>query len=206
MKFTFKALIYSFLFICLSSAANAQINVPDSVRISIGAELASTTGTDFGTGVNTPSGGTAASAYNNGVGISLHVDVPVMSQLYVTASAGYITFLASKSAGYSQQAITGNKLPDFNTIPLKIGLKLLLGNRFYVQAEAGETILANKAAVYALYSNAFTWSPQLGLVLPLKKRHTYIDAGIRYESTQTFYNNSNTNNFWALRIAYAFNL
>jgi hypothetical protein len=206
MKITFKALVYSFLFICLGSAANAQINVPDSVRIGLGAELLSTTGTAFGTGVNVASGGNAASAYNYGAGFSLHVDVPVLSQLYVTATAGYLSFFASKDGVNSQQAITNKALPNFNLIPLKIGAKLLLGNRFYVAAEAGETILANKTDLYALYSNSFTWAPQIGLVLPLKKRHTYIDTGVRFESTSSFYNNSAHNTFWGLHVAYAFNL
>ncbi|MCC8424822.1 hypothetical protein [Mucilaginibacter sp. UR6-11] len=206
MKITVKALVYSVLFISLGSVANAQINVPDSVRISIGAEITSTTGTDFGTGVNVASGGNAASAYNYGAGLSFHIDVPVLSQLYLTATAGYISFFPTKDGVYSQQAITNSPLPNFNIIPLKIGAKLLLGNRFYVGAEAGETLLANKTALYALYSNSFTWAPQIGLVLPLKKRHTYIDTGLRFESTSSFYNNSTHNTFWGLHVAYAFNL
>jgi hypothetical protein len=206
MKITLKAIIYSFLFTCLASAANAQINVPDSVRIGIGAELTSATGTKFGTNVNVVSGGTAAAAYNYGAGFSLNVDVPIMSALYLTASAGYISFFTTKDANTSQQAITNKALPNFNLIPLKIGAKVLLGNRFYVGAEAGETILANKTDLYALYSNSFTWAPQIGLVLPLKKRHTYIDTGLRFESTSSFYNNSVHNSFWGLHIAYAFNL
>ena len=206
MKITVKAFIYSFLFICLGSAAHAQINVPDSIRVGLGAELTSATGTGFGTGVTTDAGGTASAAYSYGAGLALRVDIPVLSHVYATATAGYISFFPTGKSSYSQQAISKTSLPDFNTIPVKIGLKWLLGNRFYVQGEVGETLLANKKELYALYGNSVTWSPQIGLVLPLKKRHTYIDAGLRYERTESFYNDSNHNTFWALHVAYEFNL
>ncbi|MES2426433.1 MAG: hypothetical protein V4560_05645 [Bacteroidota bacterium] len=206
MKITLKALIYSFLFVCIGSAAKAQIMVPDSLRIGLGVEATSTLGTDFGTNVNTTAGGTASSAYNYGAGLSLRVDVPVLSKLYVTATAGYISFIPSSNGSSSQQAISGASLPNFNTIPLKLGVKLLIGNRFYVHGEAGETILANKKELYAIYSNSFTWAPEIGMVFPLKKRHTYIDGGIRVETTSSFYNDSYHSSFWALHLTYAFNL
>jgi hypothetical protein len=207
MKITLKTLIYALLFICFTTAAKAQLNVPDSLRIGIGAEIASTTTTNFGTGVIAPSGGTAAAAYTYGAGVSLRVDIPVIFRLGATVSAGYTSFFANSNAQYSQQAISGINLPNFNIIPLKIGLKAFIGgDRFYVQGEVGETLIANKADVYATYTNSFTWAPGLGLVLPLKKRHTYIDGGIRIENTASFYNANNTNTFWALHVAYAFNL
>lgn len=207
MKITLKALVYSFLLIFTVTAAKAQRTVPDSLRIAVGGELFSTTGTNFGTDINIPSGEQAASAYNYGAGLSLRVDIPVLSGLLVTASAGYNTYFTTANANKSQQAIANAKLPNFNTIPLKVGLKVFIGgDRFYGHAEVGETLLANKKALYAMYGNAFTWSPGIGLIFPLKKHHTYIDGGIRFESAQTFYDNKNNNNFWALHIAYAFNL
>jgi hypothetical protein len=207
MKITLKTLVYSFLFIFISSAAKAQLSVPDSLRIGIGGELFSTTGSNFGTDVNVPANSEAGAAYNYGAGVSLRVDIPVISSLFVTASAGYNTYFKSKNADKSQQAITNGSLPNFNTIPLKVGLKVFIGgDRFYAHGEVGETLLANKKALYAIYSNSFTWSPGIGLIFPLQKRHTYIDGGIRFESASTFYNNKTTNNFWALHVAYAFNL
>ncbi|WP_214073698.1 hypothetical protein [Mucilaginibacter sp. dw_454] len=206
MKITFKAFVYAIVFTCFCSAANAQINVPDSLRISLGVNFASTTGNSFGTGVNVATDGTASSPYKFGTGLNLGVEVPVMSSFYLTASAGYVSFIKSGIIKSSQQSITNVPTQNFNTIPLKIGAKLLIGNRFYVAAEAGETLLANKKELYALYGDAFTWAPQIGLVLPLKQHHRYIDAGFRYETTSTFYGDSNHNSFWALRVAYAFNL
>lgn len=209
MKITFKAFVYALVFTCFCSAAKAQIIIPDSVRIGFGVNLASTTGNSFGVGVNKAIGDDAKSAYNFGAGVSLNVDIPaiLLSNMYVTASAGYMSFLKSGNASKSQQAITGKKTPDFNTIPVKLGLKYIIGNRFYVNAEAGETFLANKNQLYAMYGNAFTWAPSIGLVMPFKKHHhQYIDANLRYESTETFYNDGGKNNFWALRVTYAFNL
>jgi hypothetical protein len=91
-------------------------------------------------------------------------------------------------------------------MPLKFGYKYFLMKNFYVQGEAGETMILNKAAVYATNSYAFTYSPGAGMLFKLKKRHNYIDAGIRYEGVSSFYNDSDKYNFWALHISYAFNL
>jgi len=206
MKITFKALVYVVVFTCFFSAAKAQIIVPDSLRIGLGASIASTTGNSFGVGVNKAIGDEAKSAYNFGAGLALNVDVPVFPSMYITASAGYMSFFKSANASKSQQAITNVPTPNFNTIPLKLGYKFIIGNRFYIQAEAGETLLANKTQLYAMYGNAFTWSPHIGLLFPLKQRHRYIDADLRYESAETFYNDNLKNNFWALRVTYSFNL
>ncbi|MFD2143957.1 hypothetical protein [Mucilaginibacter antarcticus] len=207
MKSTLKTLVYTLLFISISSAAKAQLTVPDSLRIGLGGGLFSTTGSNFGTDVNVPTNAEAGAAYSYGAGVALKVDIPVLSHVLVTASVGYNTFFKSANGNKSQQAITNATLPNFNTIPLKVGVKLFVGgDRFYAQGEVGETLLANKKALYAMYSNAFTWSPGIGMIFPLQKHHRYIDAGIRFESTQTFYNNNNNNNFWALHLAYAFNL
>ncbi len=59
--------------------------------------------------------------------------------------------------------------------------------------------------VYALNNYAFTYAPQIGILFPLKK-HSYIDAGIRYEGVSHFYNDNKTASFWGAHIAYEFNL
>jgi hypothetical protein len=206
MKITLKTFAWSLFFISFCFAANAQLlPIADSLRIGIGAEAATATGI-FGTGVNTPNGGTAASAYQYGTGISLRFDYPINKSFYATANAGYTVFFPTADARNGQQVISNTTIPSFQTIPLKLGVKWFTGSSFYFQGEVGETLLANKAQLYALYSYAFTWSPQLGLLLPLKKKHTYIDAGLRFESFASFYNDSAVNDFWAIHIAYMFNL
>ncbi|MDB4924849.1 hypothetical protein [Mucilaginibacter sp.] len=204
MKTALKSLIYSLFFIATCLTANAQSYV-DTLRIGAGVEGMSGNGT-FGTGINTAVAATGSSAYKYGAGVFLHADVPLIEHFNLTVSAGYNTFFTTSNIGTSQQAITGTTLPNFETIPLKLGIKWFIGKTFYFQGEAGETLLANKAALYAVYSNAFTWSPQLGVLVPLKKKRTYIDGGIRYENFQSFYNDGTKNSFWAIHIAYAFNL
>jgi hypothetical protein len=92
-----------------------------------------------------------------------------------------------------------------NVAPFKIGLKYYLIRTFYVQAEAGETILLNEAAVYGDYNSAFTYSPQMGILFKLKHRQ-YIDAGIRWQRTQSFFYSTSGNSIWGVRVAYAFGL
>ncbi len=208
MKITLKPLTWSLLFIGFCFTANAQSRtIADSLRIGVSLEAASGTGI-FGTGVNTASGGTAtpATAYQYGTGISMRFDYPINHSFYVTANAGYSIFFPTADGQSGQQVILNTTIPGFQTIPLKLGVKWFTGNRFYFQGEVGETLLANKAQLYGLYSTAFTWSPQVGLLFPLKKRHTYIDGGVRFESFASFYNDGAVNDFWAIHIAYMFNL
>jgi hypothetical protein len=205
MKTILKPLILSLLFTGICFMAKAQ-SLPDTIRIRVGGELASANGI-FGVAVNTPASGTASSAYSIGAGASLAVDYPITEHWYITASAGYTNYFKSSSVNTSEQAVNGVSSPNFETIPLKLGLKIVLGNRLYVQGEIGETFLANKTALYAIYNNAFTYSPNVGVIIPLKKKRTYIDGGIRFESmTQSYYNNTMVSSFWALHVAYAFNL
>lgn len=191
MANTLKTLLYSILFTCLSLAANAQSSLPDTVRIGIGIEAGLPNG-DFG------------KSYSSLIGGSLRVDVPITKKLYVTASAGYNIFTASTNF-VNPQSIFNVATPDFKTIPLKVGLKYFLIAGFYAQGEVGETLLANKKDVYALYGNAFTYAPQIGMVFPLKRK-MYIDGGIRYEGVSSFYNDNNKFSFWAAHVTFAFNL
>jgi hypothetical protein len=194
MKTTLKPLILSILLISFCFAANAQsLTVADSLRIAVGAEGL------IGTG-------SFSTAYKGGTGISLRVDVPLNKKIYISASAGFNNFFASGAADSSAQAIKNVPVPAFETVPLKLGVKWFIAKKLYLQGEAGETFLANKTALYATNNYAFTWSPQFGLVMPLKKRRTYIDTGLRYEQVSSFYHDGSSSSFWALHVAYAFNL
>lgn len=204
MKTTLKSLIYTLIFICFCFAANAQ-SYSDTLRISVAANLAVANG-DYGTSVYTTNGTQDNAAYSYGAGVSLQVDIPVIEHINITASAGYNNFFTTQYAKNSQALVAGYTLPNFETIPLKLGIKWFLGKAFYVQGEAGETLLANKTELYAVYGNAFTYAPQAGFLFKLK-RHNYVDAGLRFESAGSFYNNGNKpNTFWGLHVAYAFNL
>jgi hypothetical protein len=194
MRTKLKPLILSIVLICFCFAASAQtLTVADSLRVGAGIEGLA--------GV-----GTLGKAYSGGVGVSVRLDVPLSSKIYVTGSVGYNNFFASATADTSLQSVKGVSTPSFKTVPLKLGIKWFPFKKFYIQGEAGETILLNKNQVYALYNSAFTWSPQFGVVCPLRKHRAYIDAGIRFEGVSSFYNDNSTYNFWALHVAYTFNL
>lgn len=190
---TFKSLILPVLLLSFCFTAKAQTTLPDTIRIGVGLEGMADNGT-FG------------SSYKYGAGVSLRIDVPITKSVYVTASAGYNNFFASAGATNSPYTIQNVPVPNFKTIPLKLGVKWFLFPTFYIQGEAGETILSNKSELYAVSSTAFTWSPQFGLIFPLKNRRTYIDTGVRYEGVASFNNDAFKNNFWAVHVAYAFNL
>jgi len=192
MKTTLNALLYLLIFVSFSLCAAAQA-VPDSTRIAIGAEVGLPTGSISG-------------RYVVSLGASARLDFPVTKKSYITASIGYNNFLLSNGSLTTQQAILNVPMHSLETIPIKIGYKYFLIKQFYIQAEAGETLILNKTAEYATNSYAFTYAPQIGMLFKLKKNHRYIDAGFRYEGVSSFYNDKDKYNFYAVHIAYAFNL
>jgi len=192
MKTTFNTLICLLLFLSFSLAAAAQA-VPDTMRLSIG----------FDAGYPV---GSISTRYIASIGGSIRYDFPVTKRSYITASVGYNNFFLGSGATTTQQAILNVPVPTLQTMPLKLGYKYFLIKTFYVQVESGETLLLNKTAEYATKSYAFTYAPQVGMIFKLKKPHTYIDAGLRYEGVNSFYNDNDKYNYWAAHVSYAFNL
>jgi hypothetical protein len=190
MKALFNKLSTLLFFAVFSTGVLAQ-PVPDTTRINIGLSAGLPIALD--------------NMYTHNLGAFLQVDYPLTNTLYVTGSAGYNSLFTSPNFSTTPNGILNVKAANMQTVPLKIGLKLFLIRHFYVQGEVGQSLLLNKAAVYAPKSNAFTFSPNIGMLFFLKKR-TYIDAGIRYEAVSTFYNDKANYGFWAAHIAYAFNL
>lgn len=190
MKTYLHKLVALLFFVSLYLGASAQA-VPDTMRVSIGLE-----------------GGLplyVSNVYSHILGASLRIDYPISRKTYITGTAGYNTYYVSSTASTTPNAILNVPFADMKTIPLKIGLKHFLIRHFYVLGEVGGTLLANKKEIYATGTSAFTYSPQIGMLFFLKK-HTYIDAGIRYEGVSTFYNDNEKYSFWAAHISYAFNL
>ncbi|GAB2987542.1 hypothetical protein GCM10027049_29390 [Mucilaginibacter puniceus] len=190
MKVLFNKLSALVFFAVFSTAVFAQ-PVPDTTRINIGLTAGLPISLD--------------KMYTYNAGAFLQVDYPLTPTLYVTGSAGYNTLFASPDFSTTPGGILNVKAANMQTLPLKIGIKLFAIRHFYFAGEVGQTLLLNKAAVYAHKSNAFTFSPHVGMLFFLKNR-TYIDAGIRYEAVSTFYNDKANYGFWGAHIAYAFNL
>jgi len=190
MNITFKKLIVFIAFISISFAAKAQYSaVSDTARIAIGPDFSFTSGA-------------FKSIYKTGIGAAIQLDVPLSEKFYVTGTAGYTSYGAVNSSS-NPNYITGVKSSGMDVAPLKIGLKIYLIRTFYVQAEAGESLLLNESKVYGDYANAFTYDPQIGILFKLKHRN-YIDAGVRWERTQSFFYSTGYNTTWGVRVAYAF--
>ncbi len=181
----------AFIFFAVLSTGVLAQPVPDTTRINVGISAG------LPIALN--------DMYTHNLGGYLQVDYPLSSTLYVTGSAGYNTLFASPKFSTTPNGILNVKAANMQTVPLKLGVKFFLIRHFYIAGEVGQTLLLNKAAVYAPKSNAFTFSPNIGMLFFLKNRK-YIDAGIRYEAVSTFYNDKANYGFWAAHIAYAFNL
>lgn len=175
----------------LSFGAKAQ-NVKTTTTTSNGVRLS--IGVESGIPV-----GSLSDAYDWNLGGSVQADIPVAANLFVTANAGFNNFFGKTyNAG-----IVSLKAPDINLVPVKVGLKYFPVQNFYVQGEAGASFIANKNKIGATESAAFVYAPQIGVQFPVGNKN-YIDAGIRYESNSKFYTNGNNNNFFGIRVAYAF--
>ena len=193
MKITFTKLIYLIALISFTLTAKAQYSpVPDTIRYSVGVDGAFPNGT-FGT------------EYKYGLGASLQVDFPLTERIYITGNAGFDNFFAAAASTSNPMTIINVPQVNMKYTPIKIGFKYLLIRSFYVQAEGGETLLLNKSAVYGLNSTGLDYAGSMGIIFRLKQK-TYIDGSFMYEAVQSFYGDGGYNNYFAFRIAYAFNL
>jgi len=190
-KMTIRTGIFSALLVSYAFAGKAQQSAPaasskQEFRLSVGPEAGIPLG-DFRNG------------YNWNFGGSVQADIPVVQNLFVTVNAGYNNFFVKKDQ-------TDFVDKNLQLIPVKAGLKYFpVGDLFYVQGEAGASFLANKSDVLANKSTAFVYAPQVGVLLKLAPKN-YIDIGIRFEGTSSFYDGGSSNNFLGLRVAYSFGL
>ena len=124
--------------------------------------------------------GNLNNGYNWNIGGSVQADIPVVPQLFVTAT-------------------------NIQLLPVKAGLKFFPVSHFYIQGEAGAAFALNKSDLGFDNTAAFIYAPQIGYQFPLGGK-SFIDAGVRYEGSSKF-TSSNDNsqvNFVGLRLAYAF--
>jgi hypothetical protein len=181
----------------ISTQAQTANPAPPAGSSNYNKEFRLSVGPDFGLPISDLSQG-----YNWSAGGFVQADIPVIQNLYVTVNAGY-RGIFSKSGG----ELNGANGQDLQTIPLKAGLKyFFVDNLLYVQGQAGATILANKNNALADKSAGFTYSPQVGVLIKLAHKN-YLDAGVYWESTQSFWNNGpGTLNMLGLRLAYTLGL
>ncbi len=186
------------IFTLLTTAVKAQNTATGST--------ASSTSTTYDSGIRLSVGADAAiplgslkNNYNWAIGGSVQADFPIVQkQLFVTVNAGYLNF-------FNKNNNTLNTGSDLELLPVKAGLKYFPITGLYIQGEAGATFLTNKSEVGATKSAAFVYAPQVGYLIPLGGKN-YLDAGVRFEGNTKFTDNGTTNNFLALRVAYAFGI
>jgi hypothetical protein len=172
----------------LSIHSNAQTtkkteSYGSGIRLSIGA--------DGGIPV-----GSLKDNYDWNFGGSIQGDFPIIKdQLYATVNGGYNNFFSKNSSN----------LNDIHMIPVKGGLKYFPLKYLYIQGEAGASFITNKNDLGFSKSAVFVYAPQAGVLFNVGGKN-YIDAGVRFEGNSKFYDGGKTNNFLALRVAYAFNL
>jgi hypothetical protein len=191
MKTLFKISSLALVVTALSFGAKAQTTTQNpstssSVRLSAGVDAGLPVG-DF------------SDTHNWSLGGSLQADIPVVKQLFVTVNGGYNNIFG--------KSINGSSLnyTDVQLIPVKAGLKYFPLQNVYIQGEAGASFLVNKNDLAANNSTAFVYAPQVGVVFPVGGK-SFIDAGVRFENTQSFYTNGNSFSTLGLRVAYAFGL
>lgn len=175
-------------FSLLSMHSNAQTT---SKSASYGSGIRLSVGADAGVPV-----GSLKDNFDWNLGGSIQADFPIIKdQFYATVNSGYNNFFAKNSS----------ELNDLHMIPVKAGLKYFPLKFLYIQGEAGASFITNKSDLGLNKSAVFVYAPQAGVLLNVGGKN-YIDAGFRFEGNSKFYDGGKTNNFLAIRVAYAFNL
>lgn len=170
------------------SSPKSTTILPQTSRLSVGPEAGITIG-DFNDSHSWMLGGSA------------QIDVPIASQLYFTGNAGFNNYFG-KDVTINNTTISAN---DAQLIPVKVGLRYYPAGNFYIQGQAGASFLVNKDDIGATKSASFVYTPQVGYLIPLSGKN-YLDAGVRFESNSKWVDGGKSNNFFGLRIAYAFDL
>ena len=172
--FTHAICMVSLIIICNKVKAQST----DKIYLSLGPE--------FGIPVNTVSDPyyNTRGIYKDGFGGSFKLELPVLPQLHVTITAGYMSFKAATRYVAYPGAAPGPYLlggiatingPPYEYIPLKAGLRYYMVRHFYIEGEAGDAIKANSVT-----TSQFIYAGGLGGIIPIQKRSS-IDIGVRFE-------------------------
>ncbi len=125
-----------------------------------------------------------------GIGGSAKAAFGIFEGGAVTLSAGYMTFSGKDyTVSVLGQTITvpGAKA---NIIPVKAGLRYMLGGGIYAEPQLGMSFLSGGGG------SAFTYAAGVGTMI-----NNQIDIGVRYES---FSKGGGTSSFIGARVAYSF--
>lgn len=167
-KFILPAL--SLAFISLSSIAFSQDK--DNLKLSVGAELAFTTGNFSNT-------------HSFGFGGTAQLEIPVQEKLNAVAYGGLMTY-NGKSVG------VGIKSKGLTIIPLRVGVKYFLTGSVYTNLQAGLGFLSGYAS-----GTAFSYSPQIGYEFKTNSGKS-LDVTFKYDG----YSKNGSLGSYGFRVAY----
>jgi len=175
-----KKVLFSLLMVAgLGFAASAQTEGAVQ-KLSIGAEF----------GLPTEKNSDALIA-----GGSLQYEHPVAKSLNLTASAGYLSVMATGDTKDFLKAF-GIKT-SYGIVPLKAGAKYYFGGNFYGAGELGAAISTESGG-----STLFAVAPTLGASFSVADKSS-LDFGLRYENWS---GNGGSTGFIGIRAAFAFGL
>ena len=128
-----------------------------------------------------------------GLGLSVQFQTPIAKNLNFTASVGYLNFTGKEYLRTGYLIIKENNL---SAVPVKVGVRYFISDKFYAGAELGAAFgTSDNAGTMAVYS------PNIGFQLPLANKKA-IDLGLRYEG----WANNGSSAFVGLRAAYNFGI
>ncbi len=171
-----RIVLFAILICSISSFVKAQSG--NKVTLSLGPEV------NFPFNSTQTYYGKTRQYYKDGIGGVLKAELPVLSTLHVTISAGYMHYIANnyylmynQTAPYPNYAFstTAPKQPSYLFLPIEAGLQYYYSKYLYISAEAGEAIKLNFAT-----KNSFMYSSGIGGVIPFNEK-SGLDLGVKYE-------------------------
>ena len=128
-----------------------------------------------------------------GFGGSLGLQIPIANRVSFTGSAGYLNFKSKEVVGVSVNSAA---------IPVKAGARFFVAENFYIGGELGAAFPTEDGG-----KTAFAYAPGVGIEFPVADNGA-IELGARYEgwSSKNSLDQSFTNSFLGLRLAYNFGL
>lgn len=149
-----KSVLLSLIGTCIITAAIAQKK--DNVKLSVGAELAFTTGNFSNT-------------HSFGIGGTGQLEIPIQEKLNGVAYSG-IMFYNGKSAG------AGLKNKGLTVIPVRVGVKYFLTGSVYTNLQAGLAFIGGYGT-----GTSFSYSPQIGYEFQTNSGKS-IDLTFKYDA------------------------
>jgi hypothetical protein len=109
------------IFFFIGIATNAQAQSGNIRKLGISADLGMATGV-------------ISARYAGTFGVSLYYQLPVTTNVAVTAAVGYSTFVGSEYDYYTGEA---TPYSTYEAFPIKAGIKYYFNKRFYTEGQLG---------------------------------------------------------------------